>query len=72
MAKSLELTFVTDSGKLSRLSIDNPKEPIDPVAVKLAMEQIVAADVFQTMNGNLVSAKEARVIERNVTAYELV
>ncbi|MEH7522615.1 DUF2922 domain-containing protein [Bacillus sp. JJ1503] len=72
MAKSLELTFVTDSGKLSRLSIDNPKEPVDPAAVKLAMEQIIAADVFQTMNGTLASAKEARVIERNVTAYELV
>ena len=72
MAKSLELTFVTDSGKLSRLSIDNPKEPIDPAAVKLAMEQIVAADVFESGNGHFVSPKEARVIERNVTAYELV
>ena len=72
MAKSLELTFVTDTGKLSRLSIDNPKEPIDPVAVKQAMDQIIAANVFETMNGDLASAKEARVIERHVTAYEFV
>ncbi|MBY0122286.1 DUF2922 domain-containing protein [Bacillus sp. S/N-304-OC-R1] len=72
MAKSLELTFVTDLGKLSRLSIDNPKEPVDQAAVKQAMEQIIAADLFNTANGVLASAKEARVIERNVTAYELV
>ncbi|KAB2336550.1 DUF2922 domain-containing protein [Cytobacillus depressus] len=71
MAKSLELTFVTDIGKLSRLSVDNPKEPIDPIAVKQAMEQIIAADVFETMNGSLVEVREARVIERNVTSYEL-
>ncbi|MBS4190136.1 DUF2922 domain-containing protein [Bacillus sp. FJAT-49705] len=72
MAKSLELTFLTDKGKLSRISIDNPKEPIDPAAVKLAMDQIVTADIFQTTNGSFASAKDARVIERNVTEYELV
>ncbi|QED49686.1 DUF2922 domain-containing protein [Cytobacillus dafuensis] len=71
MTKSLELTFLTDMGKLSRISIDNPKEPIDPAAVKLAMDQIVAADIFQTNNGSFASAKEARVIERNVTEYAL-
>lgn len=72
MAKSLEMTFLTDTGKLTRLSIDNPKEPVDPLAIKHAMEQIVAADVFQNSNGNLAAAKNARVIDRNVTEYEIV
>lgn len=71
LAKSLEMTFLTDTGKLTRLSIDNPKEPVDPSAIKQAMEQIVAADVFQNSNGNLAAAKSARVIDRNITEYEI-
>lgn len=72
MAKTLELQFVTDLGKNTKLTVDNPKEPIDPAAVKLAMEQIIASNAFQTPNGTLVAVGTARVIERNVAEYELV
>ncbi|MEH7883853.1 DUF2922 domain-containing protein [Bacillus sp. JJ1609] len=72
MAKTLELQFVTDLGKNTKLTVDNPKEPIDPAAVKLAMEQIIASNAFQTPNGTLVAVGSARVIERNVAEYELV
>ncbi len=72
MAKTLELQFVTDLGKNTKLTVDNPKEPIDPAAVKLAMEQIIASNAFQTPNGTLVAAGTARVIEQNVAEYELV
>lgn len=72
MAKTLELQFVTDLGKNTKLTVDNPKEPIDPAAVKLAMEQIIASNAFQTPSGTLVAIGSARVIERNVAEYELV
>jgi hypothetical protein len=72
MAKTLELQFVTDLGKTTKLTVDNPKEPIDPAAVKLAMEQIIASNAFQSNYGTLVSVGSARVVERNVTEYELV
>ncbi len=71
MAKSLELTFVTNMGKQSRISIDNPKEPVDPAAVKLAMQEVIASDIFQSSNGSLAEIKGARVVERNVTDYEI-
>lgn len=71
MAKSLELQFATDTGKISNLSVDFPKEPVNPATVKLAMDQIVAAGVFNGSNGLLVAPKGARVIERNVTEYEI-
>lgn len=71
MTKSLELTFVTNMGKQARISIDNPKEPVDPVAVKLAMEEILAANIFQSANGALAEIKGARVVERNITEYEI-
>jgi hypothetical protein len=72
MAKTLELQFATESGKTLRLSLDNPKEPIDQAAVKQSMEQIIASGVFYSVNGNLVSVQGARVIDRNVTDYEIV
>jgi hypothetical protein len=71
MAKTLELVFNTDLGKLARLTVDQPKEPVDPVAVKAAMQQIIAANAFYTVNGNLASVNVARVIERNVIEHEM-
>ena len=71
MAKSLELTFVTNMGKQARISIDNPKEPVDPVAVKLAMEEILAANILESSIGSFAEVKGARVVERNVTEYEI-
>jgi hypothetical protein len=71
MAKTLELQFNTELGKVARLSLDNPKEPVDEAAVKQAMEQIIASDVFTTANGKYVSVKGARVIDRNITDYEI-
>jgi hypothetical protein len=71
MAKTLELQFNTEFGKIARLSLDNPKEPVDEAAVKQAMEQIIASDVFTTANVKYVSVKGARVIDRNITDYEI-
>lgn len=72
MAKTLELQFGTEFGKSARLAVDNPKEPIDEAVVKQSMEQIIASDVFTTANGKFVSAQGARVVDRNITEYEIV
>ena len=71
MAKTIELHFLNSEGKVGKLSVDNPKEPIDPVATKLVMDTIIAANIFGS-NMNFVSAKEIRLVEHNVTGYELV
>ncbi|MFP5113791.1 DUF2922 domain-containing protein [Bacillaceae bacterium C204] len=72
MAKTLELQFGTEFGKTARLSVENPKEPIDEEVVKLSMTQIIASEIFTTSSGRFVSAKGARVVDRSVTDYELV
>ncbi|AIE60397.1 DUF2922 domain-containing protein [Bacillus methanolicus] len=71
MAKILELDFVTNTGKNARLTIDNPKEPVNANTVKQSMAQIIASNVFVSSNGSLAAIKGARVIERNVTKYEI-
>ena len=72
MAKTLELQFVTAAGKIARITVDNPKEPIDEAVVKQSMDQIVSSGAFYTGSVDFVSSKGARVVERNVTDYELV
>jgi hypothetical protein len=72
MAKTLELQFVTENGKVAKITVDNPKDPIDQAAVKQSMDQIIAASAFNTLNGGFVSSQGARVVERNVTDYEIV
>jgi|APAga8741243855_1050100.scaffolds.fasta_scaffold89800_2 hypothetical protein len=72
MAKTLELQFGTEFGKTARLSVENPKEPIDEEVVKLSMTQIIASEIFTTSSGRFVSAIGARVVDRSVTDYELV
>ncbi len=72
MAKTIELLFTSTNGKNSKLTVDNPVEPIDPVAVKQVMEQIITVNVFSGTNGEFVAAAEARLVEHNVTEYELV
>ena len=70
MAKTIELHFMNSEGKVRSLSVDNPKEPIDPAATELVMGTIIAANIFA--GANFVSAKEVRLVEHNVTGYELV
>ncbi|MCQ6277170.1 DUF2922 domain-containing protein [Bacillus sp. V3B] len=72
MAKTMELHFTNHLGKTVRLTLDHPKEPVDPIEVKLVMDAVIASNVFGGSYGTLVGAKEARVVERNVTEYELV
>jgi hypothetical protein len=71
MAKTLELQFSTQFGKEAKLTLNDPIEPIDPAAVKTVMETIIADNVFQSSSGALVGIKGARVVERNVTEYEI-
>jgi hypothetical protein len=71
MARILELHFVTNLGKTAKINVDSPKEPVDPATVKLAMEQIIASNAFFSSVGDLTAVSGARVVERNVTQYEL-
>ncbi|MDR4938981.1 DUF2922 domain-containing protein [Rossellomorea marisflavi] len=72
MAKALELIFRNEMGKLATISVIGPKEPVDPATVKAAMENLIAKDVFGSSGGSLVSIEGARIVERNVTDYELM
>ncbi|MGR3765884.1 DUF2922 domain-containing protein [Rossellomorea sp. NS-SX7] len=72
MAKVLELQFKTDTGKSAKISVNDPIDPIDTIQVKAAMDNLIATGVFGSTGGALVSVEGARVVERNVTDYEVL
>jgi aromatic ring-opening dioxygenase catalytic subunit (LigB family) len=67
MAKTLELKFLNEEGKVVTISLDDPVEPVDELAVSAAMDTIVTENAFISSGGEFVSKKEARIVERNVT-----
>jgi len=69
---TLELVFLDSDGKTVRLSVNDPKEDLNAETIKDAMEQIIAANIFETSSGaSLVSVKEARKVQRAVEVFEL-
>lgn len=67
MEVTLELVFITSDDRNVRLSVNNPKEDLDGDTIKEAMEQIIAANIFETSTGaSFVAVKEARKIQRGV------
>ncbi|WP_164667749.1 DUF2922 domain-containing protein [Virgibacillus doumboii] len=70
--KKLELKFLNEEGKTVTYSLEKPIEPVDSVAVKAAMDEIIAQNAFSSSGGDVVSIKGARVVERNVQEVELV
>jgi hypothetical protein len=72
MAKVLELQFKTETGKSAKISVNDPIEPIDTIQVKAAMDNLIATGVFGSSGGVLTGVEGARVVERNVTDYEVL
>ncbi|MGY0693871.1 DUF2922 domain-containing protein [Virgibacillus sp. FSP13] len=70
--KKLELKFLNKEGKTVTYSLEKPVEPVDPAAIKSAMDEIIAQNAFTSTGGDLVSIKSARLVERNVEEIELV
>lgn len=64
--KRLEMTFKNQSDTRSRMSIDNPREDLTEADVKIAMENIVTKNLFNTAGGDLVAIVGARVITTDV------
>ncbi|MCK1992139.1 DUF2922 domain-containing protein [Peribacillus muralis] len=71
MAKVLEMIFETVEGKSATIAVENPKHPVHVNTIKLAMEQMIAGNVFVSASGGFVGVKGARLVERNVEELEL-
>ncbi len=51
---SLQLSFLTDQNKKVKVTIPNPKQPVDNKQVDAAMDLIVSKQVFAFPQGKIV------------------
>lgn len=72
MAKKLDMLFGNTEGKTVTISIDDPIEPVDTIALAAAMDSIILQNVFVSSGGDLTEKKGARVVNRTVTEITLV
>ncbi|MEY9977994.1 DUF2922 domain-containing protein [Lysinibacillus sp. RC79] len=71
MTQVLELQFETAAGKTATFAIDAPKQKVTAEEIQKVMQTIIAKNVFDGQAGTLVAMSGARIIDRQVTEFEL-
>ncbi|WP_413367499.1 DUF2922 domain-containing protein [Lysinibacillus sp. 3P01SB] len=71
MNEVLELVFELADGKSLTLSVPSPKAGVTAAEVNAAMQVVVAANVFSREGAGIVAKKSARIVEREVTEFEM-
>ncbi|WP_252314205.1 DUF2922 domain-containing protein [Sinobaca sp. H24] len=66
MNKRLELRFENEEGKLVTITLEQPIEPADPIAVEAAMDAVIASAAFTSSGGLFVGKRDARIVDRSV------
>ncbi len=65
----LTLTFMTEAGKESSLTITGAKESVTSDEANEIMDTIIANDIFTTKSGAYVSKADAKLTERKITEF---
>ncbi len=68
---TLELLFLNEEGSTVKISVDDPRTDLTAVEIEQAMDAIIGANVFTSKGGNFIEKESARIIERNVTDFEI-
>ena len=69
MEYTLTMTFLTETGEKSNISISDVKEGITNDEVQALMDSIIENNIFENSKGMLVSKYSAQVTERQVTKF---
>ncbi|MGE7945336.1 DUF2922 domain-containing protein [Lysinibacillus sp. NPDC093688] len=71
MTQVLELQFETAAGKTASFTIDAPKPKVTAEEIQKVMQTIIAKNVFDGQAGALVGMSGARIVDRQVTEFDL-
>ena len=72
LVKYLVMTFTTESGDKTNLTVSGIKESLTSEDIGAAMDVIIAKDAFSAKGGKLTGKYNAQIITRNVDEIELV
>jgi hypothetical protein len=71
MEYSLAMTFLTEGGLKTTISVSGVKPAVTKDEVNALMDTIIAKNVFKTNSGDLVKKSGAQLTQREVTKYEV-
>lgn len=71
MAGVLELKFDTEQGKSMTITINDPKPNLTSTEVETVMQTIINSDIFHHEGYPLVGISQARIVERNITMFDI-
>ncbi|MVX65938.1 DUF2922 family protein [Clostridium chromiireducens] len=71
MEYSLAMTFLTETGEKSTLSVSGVKPTLTKGEVNALMDTVIAKNVFKTNSGDLVKKSGAQVTQRQVTKFDV-
>ncbi|WP_196000444.1 DUF2922 domain-containing protein [Clostridium sp. 1001271B_151109_B4] len=69
MEYTLTMTFITESGEKSNISISDVKSGITNAEVQELMDSIIENNIFQSKKGAYVTKYAAQVVERQVNKF---
>lgn len=69
MEYTLTMTFLTETGEKSNISISDVKAGITNSEVQVLMDSIIENNILENSKGILVSKYSAQVTERQVTKF---
>ncbi len=65
---TLQLSFMTDQNKKVKVTIPNPKQPLDQTLVDSAMDLIVSKQAFLFSQGKIVKKIGAEQVQTDATS----
>lgn len=71
MEYTLSMTFNTEFGLKTSLSISGVKPTITQAEADALMDTIIAKDVFETNSGKLVSKESAQLTAKQTTKFDV-
>lgn len=68
----LLMTFMTEFDRKVSLFVTDPREDITESEIKAVMDLIVEKNIFAPNGEDIVSAKEAKIVQTETTEFDLV
>ena len=71
LVKYLVMTFKTESGEKTTLSVGAIKDTLTPEDISVAMDVIIAKNALVAKGGKLIEKYNAQIVTRNVDEIEV-
>lgn len=68
----LLMTFITELGRKVSLFVTDPREDVTEEEIKAVMDLIIEKNIFAPNGESIATAKEAKVVQTEITEYDLV